>query len=258
MILSLPAFAQSQLFTFEQGVAGFTGFSDTTLFSESNHNGGGTDGIFSGTISQLTFDGQKQNRRGLIRIDLTSIPRGWIIEDASLQMTVQMSGGNFGDFDFSLHRVRGSWGEGDEVGPSGGGFGAPAQQGDATWYLRELGISPWNAPGGDFVSSPSATAAAGLAGSDVVWSGAGLIADVQLWVNAPVANDGWLILSSLEGQQQRVKKFHSSEATQFRPVLTVLAQPAPPLGNSAYQVPLLCVALAMASLGAICRARTTR
>ena len=257
LLLSLPVFAQSQLFTFEQDVSGYTGFSDTTIFSESNNNGGGTDGVFSGTINQLTFDGQKQHRRGLIQIDLTSIPPGWIIEDATLQMTVSTSGGNFGNFDCSLHRVTGSWGEGSVVGPSAGGFGGPAQPGDATWQSGHHGISAWNSAGGDFASGPSATAAAGLAGSDVVWSGAGLISDVQLWVNVPSANNGWLVLSGLEGQQQRIKKFHSSEATQFRPILTVLAQPAPPLGDSTYQVPLLCLAFTLASFATLRRARTT-
>ena len=258
MILSSPALAQSQLFTFEQGVAGYSGFSDTTIFSESYNSGGGTDGIYSGTINQLTFGGQKQHRRALIEIDLTSIPPGWIIEDATLRMTVSTSGGNFGDIDYSLHRITGSWGEGNVVGPSEGGFGGPAQVGDATWQEGRLGISAWNAAGGDFVSSPSSTEPAGLAGSDVEWSGAGLIADVQLWVNVPLANHGWLVLSSLEGQQQRIKKFHSSEATQFRPVLTVLAHPGPPLGDSTYQVPPLFAVLSVVSLATLLWARTAR
>lgn len=258
LIFSLPAVTQSQLFTFEQDVASYSGFSDTTIFSESDNSGGGTDGIFSGTINQLTFDGQKQNRRALIKLDLASIPAGWIIEDVSLQMTVSMSGGSFGDIDYSLHRITRSWGEGDVDGPSGGGYGAAADPGDATWQYSQLGTNAWDIPGGDFVSTPSATTAAGVAGSDAVWSGAGLIADVQLWVNAPSTNNGWLVLSSLEGTQQRIKKFHSSEAAQFRPVLTVLAQPAPALGDSTYLVPLLFVALTLASLLTFRRAHTTR
>jgi len=258
MTLSLPVFAQSQVFTFEQGVAGYSGFSDTTIFSESNNSGGGTDGIFSGTINQLTFDGKKQHRRGLIQLDLTSIPAGWIIEDVTLRMTVSTSGGNFGDFDCSLHQVTGSWSEGNVAGPSGGGFGGPAQQGDATWQSGHHGINVWNDAGGDFIPEPSATAAAGLAGSNVVWSGTELIEDVQLWVNVPSANQGWLILSSLEGQLQRVKKFHSSEALQFRPILTVLAQPGPPLGDSTYLVPLLWIALTLTSLATLRRVRTIR
>lgn len=258
LIFASPAMAQSQLFTFEQDVAGYTGFADTTIFSESDNSGGGTDGIFSGTINQLTFDGQKQHRRALIKLDLTSIPAGWIIENVSLQMTVAMSGGNFGDIDYSLHRVTAAWGEGSVVGPSGGGYGAAADPGDATWLSSQFGASAWNTPGGDFAATPSATTAVGVANTDAVWSDPGLIADVQLWVNAPSANNGWLVLSSLEGTQQRIKRFHSSEAVQFRPVLTVLAQPAPALGDSTALVPLLFLALTLASLAMLRRVHTTR
>lgn len=229
--VALPtlAAAQAQVFTFEQGVSGFTGFDDTTIFSEFDNSGGGTDGIFSGTINQLTFGGDTRHRRALIRIDLSSIPSGWTVNSVSLQMTVELSGGNFGDIDYSLHRVLKTWGEGVVVGPSAGGFGGPAQSGDATWQANRYLVSAWDNAGGDFEPIASATAAAGTAGSNVTWSDPGMVADVQRWVDIPLQNKGWIVISALEGTQQRVKKFHSSEAAQFRPVLTVVATP-PALG----------------------------
>lgn len=222
-----PAQAQSTIFTFEQGPSGYTGYDDTTIFSESENSGGGTAGIFSGTIQNLDFGGNKQHRRALLRADLTSIPANWIVEDVSLTLTVQASGGNFGDIDHSLHRVTDSWGEGTVVGPSGGGFGAVAQTGDATWLSSQHNTTLWTDPGGDFIAAPSATAAAGTADTIVTWTSAGMINDVQQWVNAPLSNDGWLILSALEGTRQRIKKFYSSESGTSRPQLQITARPPP-------------------------------
>jgi hypothetical protein len=217
--------AQSQTFTFEQGVSGYTGFDDTTIFSESENAGGGTTGIFSGTIFNLDFDGNKQHRRALIRADLSSIPTNWIIEDVSLMLTVQSSGGNFGNIDYTLHRLSDPWGEGTVVGPSAGGFGDTAQTGDATWLSRQHNIALWSVPGADFIASPTATAPAGTAGALVTWTSAAMISDVQQWVSAPASNQGWIIVSTIEGTLQRVKNFYSSESSASGPILLIIARP---------------------------------
>lgn len=66
--VSIDAGAQSQVFTFEQGVSGYMGFDDTTIFSESENAGGGTAGIFSGTILNLDFDGKPFKPRRSSRV----------------------------------------------------------------------------------------------------------------------------------------------------------------------------------------------
>jgi hypothetical protein len=198
-----------------QGVGGYAGFEDTSLFSENENSGGGSGGVFAGT------NGQLDTRRALIRADFSMIPEGSTITDVSLQMTVMMSGNNFGNVDFTLHRVLQDWGEGDVVGLSEGGFGATAAPGDATWLSNAHGTSSWTDAGGDFAPNVSATAAAGLAGTTATWGGPSLVADVQGWIENPSSNHGWLILSAIEGEFKRVKKFHSSEALQDRPVLTI-------------------------------------
>jgi hypothetical protein len=250
------AAAQSQVFVFEEGVAGFNGFQDTTIFSESDNSGGGTDGIFSGTIQNLTFGGDKQNRRALIRVDLNTIPSNWVVQDVTLQLTVERSGGNFGDIDYTLHRATRTWGEGAVVGLSTGGYGAPANTNDATWTSNLYNVSAWTAPGGDFDPTPSATAAAGVAGSVATWSSPAMVADVQAWVNHTADNHGWIVVSSIEGVQQRVKKFYSSEAAAFRPVLTVTAAP-PAVPNRGFVRIGLIVLLAGAGAAALMRPRRT-
>jgi hypothetical protein len=77
----------------------------------------------------------------------------------------------------------------------------------------------------------------------VTWSDAGMIGDVQAWINTPETNFGWIVISTIEGEQQRVKKFHSSEATAFRPVVTILVDTMPSEGEGEGEE-LLCDVLA--------------
>jgi hypothetical protein len=204
---------------FEQGVNGFAGFADTSIFSENAYSGGASDGIFSGTNAQLN------HRRALLRIDLSSIPQGSIITEAALSLTVERSGENFGDLPFTLHRVTRAWGAGAVEGIFQGGFGAPANAGDATWPAARHQQEAWTTPGGDFVALPSAQADAGRAGLAATWDGPGVVADVQSWVDEPETNFGWILISTREGESQRVKKFYSSEARRGRPRLTLTIQP---------------------------------
>lgn len=239
--------AQSEVFNFEQGVDTYNGFDDTTLFSEFENSGGGTPGIYSGTIQQIDFNGNRQHRRALIRVDLSSIPTNWIVDSVSLTLTVQRSGGNFGDVDYSLHRVSQSWGEGTVVGLSEGGFGNVAEPGDATWLSRFHDADLWTAPGGDFAVDSSATAPAGIADTTVTWTSAKMADDVQQWFDSPASNHGWIIISDEEGTRQRVKRFYSSESADFRPVLQVVAHSAP--ASLPAQSPLALVTLLAALLG---------
>jgi hypothetical protein len=244
-LTSLPAMGANQLFVFEQGVNGYSGFDDTTIFSELTNSGGGTDGTFSGTNNQL------DERRALIRADLSNIPAGSTILSVQLQMTVEMSGANFGNINYALHPVTSDWGEGTVVGLSAGGFGGPANTGDATWVSNFHNVSTWLAAGGDFSVTASATAPAGLADTSVTWNSAGMATDVQQWLDTPATNHGWMLISALEGTKQRIKKFKSSEATSGKPVLIILVQlpPGPPAAPASTTVPLFISVLITSTIG---------
>lgn len=213
----------ANVYTFEEGVNGCACFEDTSIFSESDFAGGGTDGIFSGTNAQLN------TRRTLLKVDLSSIPPGSVVTSVELTLTVEMSGGSYPDIPYALHAVSRDWTEGTVVGGGFGGFGGPAAPGDATWNDARLGEEAWSTAGGDFAPSSSAVANAGFAGQSATWTGEGLVADVQRWIDAPETNHGWIIVSALEGRRQRVKRFHSSEAESNRPrlSLTVASEPRP-------------------------------
>jgi hypothetical protein len=221
VLIQTIAFGAEQQLILEQGVDGYEGMEDTTIFGESENSGGGTDGIFAGTTAQLNL------RRALLRADLTSINPGTTVLSATLRLTVDRSGGNQGDSAFTLHRLLALWGEGTVVGPIAGGFGGDADLGDATWSANFFGSSAWDTAGGDFVLSASAEALAGQSSDIVEWTSAELAADVQAWIDDPASNFGWLIKSGQEGSQQVVKRFHSTEASSNRPQLIVVIDVPP-------------------------------
>ena len=91
--------------------------------------------IFVGRTNQ---DGQGpatiSKRRGLIAFDVagSGIPAGATITAVSL--TVRDVMGLNGDRATNLHRITADWGEGSSF--FSGGVGAPATEGDATWFYR--------------------------------------------------------------------------------------------------------------------------
>lgn len=205
--LLLPAVAGADVTT-------VTAVKDNTLIETpvGNSNGAG-DGIYAGRVA---FLGGGTRRRAVMAFDVSAIPTNATIDSASV--TLAMVGtSNPADQVITLHRLAaGNWGEG---GSNGGGQGALAQSGEATWLYREINTSPWTTPGGDFTASASATQTVGDLGT-YVWSDAGLAADVQAWVATPAANAGWLLLGG-EASEGTVKKFSSRNGL-TSPVLRVV------------------------------------
>jgi hypothetical protein len=179
---------------------------DNTLIGPgtgANSNGAG-DGIYAGQIG--FFGGSEDIRRGLLQFDLSEIPADATITSVTLNMSVVKTP-NDNTYEFSLHRSNESWGEGGSDFP--GGVGAPAQPGDATWVTRFHPIIPWSVAGGDFATdSSSTTMISGL--GDYAFAGDDLIDDVQVWLDNPKLNNGWVILGE-EGTSKTVRKFGSRE-----------------------------------------------
>lgn len=185
---------------------------DNTLIETPNGNSNGAgDGIYVGRVGTL---GGGSMRRGVMAFNLSSIPVNSTIN--SVTLTLQMSQSvNSISATVTLHRLNADWGEGTAFGA---GTGAPAGTGDATWTYRFFATDAWSSAGGDFVAQPSASqTVTDLAAYE--WTGPGLVADVQSWVNTPTSNFGWLVFGN-EATLQAVKKFDSREGSQ-PPALTV-------------------------------------
>src|SRR5262245_729503 len=197
---------------------------DNSIFSESpNNSDGASYDLFTGRTNQSGG----AYRRSLIDFDLSAIPSGAVIDSVSLTMV--MSGGSpsglgpGGDFPqgytgpipISLDRMLTNWGAGSSGagmgnggsvapgtgGPPGGSGGAShgfaATPGDATWTYNSFNTSTWTTPGGDFVTTPSATQSANINPQYVTWSSAGLVSDVQGWVTNTTTNFGWMIVGDV-------------------------------------------------------------
>jgi hypothetical protein len=199
---------------------------DNTLFeSSSGHlsNGAG-EHFFTGRTLQSPG---ASLRRGLLAFNIAgALPSGAIVEQVSLQL--HMSKTISGAQTTTLHRVLADWGEGASNATAQEGSGIAAAAGDATWLHRFFPGQAWSTPGGDFVSNASASLPVNAIGF-YTWSSAGMVADVQAWLDAPTANFGWLVRGN-EASPGSAKRFDSRQSpiTSRRPRLTITYSLPPP------------------------------
>jgi hypothetical protein len=187
---------------------------DNTLFSTGTTSNGAGEFVFSGRTGAGTM------QRSVLAFDVAgAVGAGAKITGASLTLyLVQTSSGPQAH---SLHRVLADWGEG--TSSSGGGTGAPATPGDATWLHTFFPDQFWADPGGDFSATVSSTQTVDSAGVVYAWpSTPAMVADVQSWLDSPGENFGWLLTGN-EAEVQTAKKFASRESAQIelRPALTI-------------------------------------
>lgn len=198
---------------------------DNTLYEDaggSRSNGAGT-AMFAGRNSQAT----DSIRRAVISFDVAgALPAGATIDGVTLELS--NSAANIGDQTLGIHRLLGDWGEGPSAAGGGGGSGGPAAPGDATWLHTFYDTDLWTTPGGDFDSVISAATIVGGPGTYTWASTAQLIADVQLFLDDPALNFGWIMLGN-ENEPGTAKKFATREESDpaLQPVLTVDYTPVP-------------------------------
>ncbi len=200
---------------------------DNTLYEEGDLSNGAGDNLFTGSTNNSFI------RRAVIKFNIDgAIPAGATINSTRLTLNVSKSN-NFTAEDTSLHRLNSDWGEsGSNALVRGGGGGAPAENGDATWQHTFFPDSFWSTPGGDFVASASASIPVtdDVTGGHVWGSTAGMVADVQQWLDQPASNFGWIIIGN-ESQSATSKRFDSREIQNGNaPGLEVVFTPAPPVG----------------------------
>jgi hypothetical protein len=183
----------------------------------------------SNALGELMFAGASgvgDIRRAIIAFDLTSIPSGSTIQAVTL--TLYNSSPRTNSVPVSLHRVLADWGEGSSDATGSEGRGVPATPGDATWLHRFFPDATWKNAGGDYAPGQSAAQPVPAAGY-FAWTGPGLVADVQAWVDDPPGNFGWVLIGD-ESTPGSMKWFATREngAPQQHPVLTVEYTPALP------------------------------
>jgi hypothetical protein len=194
-----------------------TSIKDTTLYEDATgalSNGAG-EHMFAGT------KGAGHSVRVLVAFDVAGkVPAGTTI--TAVKLRLYMSAANsYSAQTMGLHRVLADWGEGSTVASGGGGGGGPASKGGATWLHTFFPDKFWSRSGGDFEATSSASIEVeGIRAYE--WGSTDqMVADVQMWLDNPSSNHGWLLMGN--DNATMVKRFdtreNASEAN--RPSLTL-------------------------------------
>ncbi|HVS11400.1 MAG TPA: hypothetical protein VMS76_16130 [Planctomycetota bacterium] len=197
---------------------------DNTLYQSSTgslSNGAGPN-FFAGR------DGSGAIKRAVVAFDVAAhVPAGSRIDAARLVLT--LSATIVGPKNVGLHALLADWGEGTSVAGFGGGGGAAATPGDATWLHTFHPSQFWAAPGGDFAPSASASILVNLQLGAYTWGPTpAMTADVQAWLDNPSLSFGWCLVGD-ESTAATAKRFDSREhpTPAVRPQLVVDFTPPP-------------------------------
>jgi len=152
----------------QEGLGGYTGCADNYFYANDPDRNRGTSELLRVT-GYADYAGEMQ--RSIVKFDVSSIPSGTVITNATLWL-----------YSFNPVQVKGSTGF----------YGAYRLTQDwneltSTWNV------PWTTSGGDFEGVPDATAPKQSATAAPCWYSFDVTARVQGWINAPSGNYGWLI-----------------------------------------------------------------
>ncbi len=185
------------------------------------------------------------HNHGLLKFNVSdTLPPGSRITRASLTLEVvfEPQSSVMQSTYFRLHRLLQPWGEGNKTSNGATpGLGAMATLNEATWNHRFSGTNlAWSAPGGeegnDFVTSHSASQFIyGILNSPYVFDSATdpqLKADVQLWLDAPQSNFGWLLKPDDDLLTGTARRFGSREDPSNAPLLDIEFVPPPAIENT--------------------------
>jgi hypothetical protein len=189
---------------------------DNTLYEGVGLSNGVGEHFFVGKTNSMS---EFAIRRGLIRFDLSSIPTGATVLSARLVLNLSKTQST--DISVTLHRVKREWGEAGSHAPVGReGEGATALTGDATWIHPILGGPSWLLAGGEFVIASSGEAV--VSEGPNMWSGNGMVVDLQGWIDGSVSNHGWILLGG-ETVDGSAKRFDTKEnqTADNRPLLEI-------------------------------------
>jgi spore coat protein A len=197
--------------------------------------------MFTGRVSSADADPgpgvRAAVRRGVLAFDIAgNIPAGATID--SVQLTLYCDKVKVGtSYNVGLRRLTASWGEGtSNTGNSQQGRGEPPTTNDATWHHRFYPSQLWTTVGGDYLATISASRAVGGVGFYTWGSTSGLVADVQLWLNTPSQNNGWIVIGD-EAQTETAKRFgtrenpNNSGGVSWKPRLVVQYTPLTAVGG---------------------------
>jgi hypothetical protein len=193
---------------------------DATIYDDGNGTNANGSGIYLFT-GRTEAQNESAERRALLVFPIEqNIPEGSTITSVSLELMLSKT--RSGSQTVSLHRLLEDWSEGPSDPSGNEGGGTSALDGDVTWNHREFPGLSWSTPGASFVASASASLQVGSIGSYAFSSAAGLVADVQGWLDDPSSNFGWVLVVD-QPPTGSAKRFNSRENSTVsgRPTLRI-------------------------------------
>ncbi len=183
------------------------------------------DGAISNGAGNYTFIGKTTGnslRRAVMKFDLSAIPIDSVVSSANLSITVSRVPASGQASTANLHLLLTDWGEGVSQATGNQGGGTMAEANDTTWLHTFYSSQFWTAAGGDFNPASSTTANYGTTNGEIIAfpSSNSLIADIQLWIDTPINNFGWIIVGD-ESSSGNTRRFNTRESTTGKPVLTI-------------------------------------
>lgn len=150
-----------------------------------------------------------ETRRSLVRFDPTpAIPSGSTVTSATLTVAVTRVPSTPVSSTFGLSRILQPWSETN-----------------ATWITRLDVTALWSSAGAagaeDIAATPSSSVLVGGIASYSFASSSNLVADVQLWVDTPSTNFGWLLISDAEESLWTARHFATRESGANGPAVVV-------------------------------------
>ena len=163
--------------------------------------------------------GMKRSRY-LVRFDPAgTLPPGVVLTSVVLSVHIAVAGSPA--HDYGVHQMLRDWVEGNKEGNNG----SSATAGETTWLAQYHPDTTWTTPGGaagvDYAWPPSVAGPMGDTGSTNYFSSPDLAADVQLWLDNPELNFGWMIRAVDETTSQTVRRIASRETAGNGPILIV-------------------------------------
>ena len=201
-----------------QTTVNITPAADNTLYEDPT--GQLSNGVGDNVFVSVTAQPSNSIRRALFFFAVDQvIPAGATIIEARLDLEVAQSPA-FPPITTFVHRVQQQWGEGLSNAPGNEGGGTQAEPGDATWLHAVYPAIFWANPGGDFNPTPSFSFGLASLGPASTGTPAGLVADVQDWLDNPTQNFGWLLKTD-ETLPTTARRIRSAQAPSNNPTLVV-------------------------------------
>jgi spore coat protein A len=183
-------------------------------------------GADSNGVGPLLFAGQTGTNggervlRAVLEFDVAgNVPAGATITSASLTLNLAGAPPIFIPATTTLHRALAEWGEGTSSSTTGDGD--VSTTGDATWIHTFYDTTFWTTAGGDYVATASASQSVLVLGP-YTWASAQLIADVQLFLDTPSSNHGWVLIGNETPGHARRYDSRESTTPSLRPTLTII------------------------------------